>query len=442
MVVVAERALASLWAEAAFIVVTEKPALVATVVLGAMVTVGSGRGPLLAGALLSLALTYWFVAPYEAKWAAPRRTARLWRGSLGEYGAAHDLGLRNKSDKVPRLKSRGAHDTGRIFGLRLPDGITVGDVKDRAPAIADHFGALRVEVRAEAPARCEVKTYDVDPFAGVRRSVDPQRAGLSPIIVGRCQDGSDAVVDLTDASHIALQGMTRSGKSAFCYTALSPLVEAVRAGHVTLKGLDPNRILLAPWQYVTGSTDGLALGSDPEQAATLLDSLVADLDQRLDVLDTFGLEALTSFTNECPLSVVVLEEYPATLAAAEAHDQGVKPAERTGPRIKRAVARLVSEGAKAGVRVVLIAQRMDASVVGGRERAQFGTRITFAVDNGDAVRMLHPEVDPETVEQVREFPPGRCLWWQHRVEQPMQSDLTDYPTYRRRLGAPVRTEEA
>lgn len=438
----AERSLGSLWAEAAWIVASEKPALVATVGLGLVLTVSGDRGPLLAGALLGLAVLYWFAMPYEARWAAPRRTARLWRGSLGEHGAAHDLGLRNKSDRVPKLKPRGEHATGRTFGLRLPDGITVQDVKDRAPAIADHFGALRVEVKPEAPARCEIVAYDRDPLAGVRESVDPRSATLCPVVVGRCQDGSDATVDLRDASHVAIQGMTRSGKSALCYTLLSPLVEAVRAGHVRLAGLDPNRVLLGPWQHVTGSTDDLALGSDPEQAADLLDSLVADLDERLNLLDVLGLEALTDFTDECPLSVVVLEEYPATLAAAEAHDSGVKPAERTGPRIKRAVARLVSEGAKAGVRIILIAQRMDASVVGGRERSQFGTRVTLAVDNRDAVAMLHPEVEPETVEEVRQFPPGRCLWWQHRTETRVQADFTTYATYRQRLGAPAATEPA
>lgn len=44
---------------------------------------------------------------------------------------------------------------------------------------------------------------------------------------------------------------------------------------------------------------------------------------------------------------------------------------------------------------MLIAQRMDASIVGGAERSNFGVRITMRVDNADAVGMLHPSATPD-----------------------------------------------
>ena len=100
------------------------------------------------------------------------------------------------------------------------------------------------------------------------------------------------------------------------------------------------------------------------------------------------------------------------------------------PAIQRNVRRLVQEGAKVGVRLVLIAQRMDASIVGGAERSNLGCRITLRVDNGDAVKMLHPQAPPEVVEAISRFSKGRGI-----VDLPgepltvMQSDLMDYAGY-------------
>lgn len=93
---------------------------------------------------------------------------------------------------------------------------------------------------------------------------------------------------------------------------------------------------------------------------------------------------------------------------------------------------MIQEEAKAGVRVLLLAQRMDASIVGGPERSNIGTRISLRVDNRDAVAMLHPDADPETVERVRGFAAGYVY-----VERPagapqvVRFDAVDYSEYRR-----------
>lgn len=111
------------------------------------------------------------------------------------------------------------------------------------------------------------------------------------------------------------------------------------------------------------------------------------------------------------------------------------------PRIVRAVGALVAQGAKAGVRVLIITQRMDASIVDGPIRAQLGTRITMKVDNRDAVVMLHPQASPELVAKVPQFSPGRCIFWQYGNERIMQSDLLPYSEYLGRFGITPRATE-
>lgn len=305
----------------------------------------------------------------------------------------------------------------------------------------DRFSsALGVPLRATEIDKATVCLRAVlrDPLKGIRSAGN---SCTTRVVVGRCDDGTEAVIDLADAAHIGVQGMTRSGKSALLYTILG---QVFASESVHISGIDPNQVLLGPLADAseTDSND-FVLGADPVGALTLLDEACRVMDERARGLKNSGIAAYEEFTSDFPVHVIVLEEYAGLLRQAAAHDEGLKPAERTAGKIKQRVGRLVSEGAKAGVRVVLITQRAEASIIDGDSRGQFGTRITLAVDNGDSVRLLHPQASPETVEAVIRFPVGRALFWQHRQERIVQCDFTEYGEYRRRLGlSPVaETEE-
>lgn len=267
-----------------------------------------------------------------------------------------------------------------------------------------------------------------DALAGVRYS--QESASSTVVRLGRSEHGTDAVHDLADATHIAVQGQTRSGKSALCYTILGQIAVVPQ---IRVWGLDPNRVLLRPLEARDG-TARIAAGKDVDEYVRVLEDLCAEMNRRLEYLGDNFMEKFTNFTPEAPLEVLVLEEYDGLKSSVEAADEGLKPAERRLPRIKRMVREIVAQGAKAGIRVILITQRMDASIVDGATRGQLGTRITMAVDNDDAVKMLHPKATPETVDRVMRFKPGQCLLWQNRTEQIMQADLTEYDPYLARFG--------
>jgi S-DNA-T family DNA segregation ATPase FtsK/SpoIIIE len=80
-----------------------------------------------------------------------------------------------------------------------------------------------------------------------------------------------------------------------------------------------------------------------------------------------------------------------------------------GRAARAAVSRLLAESHKAGMRVVLVAQRADAAVIGGAERANLGGRLSFRVDNPDAVRMLHPAADAAVIAEHLDAPAGVAL---------------------------------
>lgn len=253
-----------------------------------------------------------------------------------------------------------------------------------------------------------------DPLPGVRHAL------LLPATrfpIGRTENG-DAVLNIEDASHVAIQGMTRSGKSALLYTILGTLAGDPR---VRVGGIDPNGITLGP--FADAAPGWVSTTSDPAEAVAVLRRYVDEMTARIGVLLSEGIEKIDTFNPDRPLLVCVLEEYPGLLGAADA-DRKVKA------EIQTLVGRLVREGAKAGIRVILLAQRMDASIVGGDIRAQFGTRITMRVDNLDAVTMLHPGAADLDISRIKTFPPGRALFEVHGHMNEMQADFTEYRTYR------------
>jgi S-DNA-T family DNA segregation ATPase FtsK/SpoIIIE len=143
---------------------------------------------------------------------------------------------------------------------------------------------------------------------------------------------------------------------------------------------------------------------DPNAHIKLLRDLVAEMDNRIATIPARRDQIIPDDT--CPLIMVILEEYAGLLRAVEDSGSARKSA-RVG-EVQRLVARLLSEGHKAAIRLVIILQRADAAVLGGFERGQCSVRISFRVDTADAVVMLHPSGRAQA-EQHATCPPGLAL---------------------------------
>lgn len=434
--------------------------VVLAVMVGLVVKVATGDSILATLALVAcLALVAWAVvrlvrSPISdtvERWrdmpdddqvkAVYRHVARRWQGLAEDAG----LGVHERTGRTdkrgreitrlrtPEVKSWEAIPQGVQAEIYpIPGHQSVEDVAKAIPRIASGFGD---EVRSEVLGKSVRIIWRLrDPLAGVRHVSRPASRELAPLVIGRCEDGSDATLDIRDASHVCVQGQTRSGKSVFTYGVTGQLaqMDAVR-----LMGVDPNRVLLGVHAETGRTLPGdVALGADPDEAVAVLERAVAIMDERNAKLLPQRIDKLEKFTADEPIILLVLEEFAGLVRSAELADKGRKPADKVGWKINALVGRLVSEGAKSGIRVMLILQRADSGIIDTGNRAQFGTRVTFGVDNADAVRMLHPSVRPELVEEIMDFTAGRCYFQQRGKKQMvMQADLTDYDEYWERLEA-------
>lgn len=283
--------------------------------------------------------------------------------------------------------------------VRLEPGQVPDDVVQLTGRLAPHLAAfgLRVEARGHGD-RVVVTLLPADPLTATVPPSRPVASVLAPVTLGMAEDGSRVTLDLATSAHMVVAGATGSGKSIFSYSLLGQLADAP---DVVITGSDVSALLLRPWQE-TRHAAGLALGTgSPEHHVDVLEAAVAEMDKRTAGIP-LGRDKVRLGT-DTPAMIVVIEEWPGAMRWLDSCDP------KLTKRAKAAVARLLSEGRKAGVRVVLVVQRADAAIIGAFERGQAGHRLSFRLDGLDGVKMLHPDATAELAAQHSAAPPGVAL---------------------------------
>lgn len=251
------------------------------------------------------------------------------------------------------------------------------------------------------------------------------------VSIGHSLDRGPIAIDLVSEAHCLITGQTRSGKSVFTYALLSQLA---LMPHVRVVGVDFSGILLRPFAQRIPDPQVVNGGDDVEAAVGVLTWLKSEMDRRNHLLSKSDLDKWNEFSASFPLIVCVLEEYPGTVARLKAADTGKKPGERLLPRWQALVASLMAEGAKAGVRLILIAQRPDAEIIGGAARENMPVRIAFKQSSAEAYRMMYPDIAPAEVERAKMQPPGVGIFESPRLARRIfKGPFVDYADYVRHV---------
>ncbi|WP_289232095.1 FtsK/SpoIIIE domain-containing protein [Barrientosiimonas endolithica] len=354
----------------------------------------------------------------------------------GWVSAVTSVGLGSLVKPTAPLRVTGVTDDGIYALWTLPLGVTATDVLREGESLAAFFDAPRLDITPVRPTLIAL-TWRWDEPLAASRELDPPTPGTvclaDGLTIGRDESGSDVVWSpLAPASHALLVGGTRSGKSIALQVALA---QAAAMPDVVVVGIDPTGLLLAPFSNGPQGAR-LALGTASNSLADALELLRqlvdVDLADRLERLRESRADAIRETSAAHPLVLVVLEEYPAFLAACAADDTGSgrKPQERLRTRAEMYVQRLLAEGLKAGIVVILAAQRADADVLGGYRRDQMSTRLAFRLESADGWRMVFP-ASPEVAEVGATLAPGEGYFASPgRAIARVRGDFIDYAAYR------------
>lgn len=226
-----------------------------------------------------------------------------------------------------------------------------------------------------------------------------QVSANAPVRVGETEYQDPVAYDFATPSHIALAGATRSGKSALAYWLLGQLAAMP---WVRIVGSDVSSLLLHPF----AGDPLVALGQDDLDAhARALEGVEKLMRDRLDRLLAERRDKIDEFTVACPLVVVVIEEFPSLLELAKTLDASTSPKGRLEARLRSVFLRLVTQSAKCGIRVMVVAQRMDASILQGVARSNIETRFLLRSDEA-GIEMMIPGLDDQQRSFLARARPG------------------------------------
>lgn len=343
------------------------------------------------------------------KWGGPRRRALKEAGMLADrfMAAARHVGLFRETTSAAGIPGLAGPQVIHVelgdrpyLMVRILSGQLMDDFVGQAERLAAGMRVDRVRITQRARGYLKVELDPEDPLGVDVPVADPIASGVWPIEFGRLETGKILAESLVNCGHLAVQGQTGSGKSRWLYGVLSQLAGA---SQVQVSGIDPTAKLLGPWQ---GTSQGSLICTDASYEAMEATSadLVADMRRRISAIPE-DLDYLP-VSRENPLRVIVLEEWANALTIASVAKGKAKGLDTD---LGKNVQMLLAEGRKAGFRILMVSQRMEANLIGAFNRDNVSHRFSFRVFSKEGMRMLHEGIPDDVAAAHMTADPGIAL---------------------------------
>ena len=192
------------------------------------------------------------------------------------------------------------------------------------------------------------------------------------VALGKGSGGDHEVADLTKMPHILIAGSTGSGKSVSINTLLVSLLMQATPRDLRLILIDPKRVEMAPYASLPHLLMPVIL--DVDKVVSALRWAVGEMDERYKKLSALGVRNIGSYNDNkkvvdpLPYIVIAIDEL-ADLMMAAPYD------------VEHNLARLAQLGRATGIHLIVATQRPSVDVVTGLIKANFPTRMSFAVSS-------------------------------------------------------------
>ena len=320
-------------------------------------------------------------------------TARLIESALAEHGVEVRVaeirpgptvtmfGLVPGWQRRRRPNARARGDDGEAaeqpddVGNRVRVDAIIAREKDLALALAAPSLRIEAPVPGESVVGIEVpnRTSTTVPVRAVMESPEYRRllegAGL-PVALGLASAGEPVVVDLVDMPHLLIAGATGSGKSVCISSIISSLITHQLPSDVRLMLVDPKRVELTPYNGIPHLVTPVVV--DPDRVVRLLRGVIQEMLRRYRLLEDAGVRNIQSYNRSpkavehLPYFVICIDEL-ADLMMTASFD------------VEQVLCRLAQLGRATGIHLVVATQRPSVDVVTGLIKANFPSRIAFAV---------------------------------------------------------------
>ncbi|POX51139.1 plasmid transfer protein [Streptomyces sp. Ru71] len=286
----------------------------------------------------------------------------------------------------PKIRRVRATPTGLRVTLRLPAGLEPADVKASSERLRHAWGVHSVTVVETKPGYVELRMTGYDVLGRVRM---PRKARPHDMVVPVAlrEDGTAFVRDYRKAPMALTLGANHSGKSMYQRNLIKGLAQLP----VALVGIDCKRGV----EQSAFAPRFSALVTTPDDATSLLDVLVAEMEDRFDLLSLHGASDIWDLPDTVrPVPVVVLVDEVAELFLISSRKD-----EERRERIVTALIRLAQMARAVGIYLEICAQRFGSELGKGATmlRAQLTGRVVHRVNDKQTAEMGLADVAPDAV---------------------------------------------
>ncbi len=249
--------------------------------------------------------------------------------------------------------------------------------REKDLALALKTPSIRIETPAMGTSQVGIEVPNPNPSLVAERSVMESDSFLKlrskaalPIALGKGSGGETVVADLAKMPHLLIAGATGSGKSVCINAILGCLLMEKSPAEMRLLLIDPKRVELTPYNGIPHLLSPVVVETD--QVVGILKGLIQEMMDRYRRFENAGVRNIDLYNkkmeNPLPYLVVAVDEL-ADLMMTAAFD------------VEQSLCRLAQLGRATGIHLIIATQRPSVDVVTGLIKANFPSRIAFAVSS-------------------------------------------------------------
>jgi len=193
------------------------------------------------------------------------------------------------------------------------------------------------------------------------------------LALGKGVSGETVAADLSRMPHLLIAGATGSGKSVCINSIIACLLMHNTAEDLRFVIIDPKRVELAAFAPIPHLAFSRIV-VDPEDVVSTLQAVIHEMESRYRRFAAVSVRNLEAYNrspravHKMPYWVVVIDELADLMIASPYH-------------VERQICRLAQLARATGIHLIIATQRPSVDVVTGLIKANFPTRIAFAVSS-------------------------------------------------------------
>lgn len=265
------------------------------------------------------------------------------------------------------------------YTLKPAAGIKLSRINNLSNDLSLALAAHPIRIEAPIPGRSLVGIEVPNKKASMVRlreliESDAFKAVRSPLRMplGRDVAGNPVATDLVRMPHLLIAGATGMGKSVFLNSLLISLIYQNSPADLRLVLVDPKRVEFTAYNDVPHLLTPVIV--DPHKTISVLKWLVMEMERRYKIFADHKVRFIEAFNRENPDSrmpyIVLAIDELADLMAVSARE------------VEAFICRLAQMSRAVGIHLVLATQRPSVDVITGLIKANFSSRLAFAVTSG------------------------------------------------------------